>query len=64
MRFDTLNWTGNLWRENSFALHLLKQAVNPSLNIESCLQNWREIARTLAEPHRRRHNQLVRSFLS
>ena len=64
IRLGTLNWTGNLWRENSFALHLLRQSVNPSLNVQVCLQHWQGISRILAEPPRERHSQLAKSLLS
>lgn len=44
----------NLWRETSFALHLIKQAVNPRLGIMNCLKNWKEIAKKLSENPRNR----------
>jgi hypothetical protein len=47
-----------LWRELSFALHLVRQAVNPSLKINECLNNWQEIAKELAEPPRKRRQQM------
>ncbi len=42
----------------SFALHLLKQAVNPRLSLGQCLENWGNISRNLAEPPRKRKLQL------
>ena len=48
----------SLWRELSFALHLIRQAVNPPLDISECLTQWREIARYLAEPPRKRNYQM------
>ena len=44
----------NLWRETSFALHLIKQAVNPKLGLKECIQNWKEIAKNLSENTRNR----------
>lgn len=44
----------NLWRETSFALHLIKQAVNPKLGLKDCIQNWKEIANNLSENTRSR----------
>lgn len=44
----------NLWRETSFALHLIKQAVNPILGLKNCLQNWKKIAKNLSENARSR----------
>ena len=46
-----------LWRELSFALHLVRQAVNPPLHSDGCLGKWQEIATKLAEPPRRRSYQ-------
>jgi hypothetical protein len=44
----------NLWRETSFALHLIKQAVNPILGLKKCIKNWRNIAKYLSENQRNR----------
>ncbi len=44
----------NLWRETSFALHLIKQAVIPRLGIMECMANWGEIAKKLSEKSRNR----------
>jgi len=44
----------NLWRETSFALHLIKQAVNPILGLKECIQNWKDIAKNLSENVRNR----------
>lgn len=49
---------GNLWRETSFALFLLKQSVNPSLLLDDCIKNWGKIANKLAESPRKRQPQL------
>ena len=48
----------SLWRELSLALHLVRQAVNPTLALSECIENWREIAKKLAEPPRKRKHQL------
>jgi hypothetical protein len=47
------------WREMSFALHLIRQAVNPVLHLSNCLAHWNSIAVDLAEPHRHRGSQLA-----
>ena len=44
-------------RETALALHLIKQAVTPRLNIQQCIQEWRKIAKSLAESPRRRSIQ-------
>lgn len=44
----------NLWRETSFALQLIKQAANPILDLEECIQNWKGIAIKLSESSRKR----------
>ncbi len=44
----------NLWRETAFALHLIKQAVNPKLGLMNCLKNWKGIANKLSENTRSR----------
>jgi hypothetical protein len=46
------------WRELAFATHLVRQAVNPSLNLTDCIQKWGAIARDLAEPPRERSYQM------
>ena len=48
----------SIWRELSFALHLIRQAVNPLLNMADCLNRWHTIARNLAEPPRKRNYQI------
>lgn len=32
-----------LWRETSFALHLIKNAIVPEISISKCLKEWRNI---------------------
>jgi hypothetical protein len=55
----------NLWRETLFSLHLIKQAVNPKLKLEECIQNWKSIAKMLAENPRNRTAQMGKlHFLS
>jgi hypothetical protein len=51
-----------LWRETSFAFHLIKQAVNPVLSLEDCLKNWREIAGDFAENPRIRERQNYKMY--
>lgn len=48
-----------MWREMTFALFLLKQAVNPELKLEKCIRDWPEIAGSLAESPRQRKPQMV-----
>jgi hypothetical protein len=64
IRSEQLEYEGNLWRESSFALHLLKQAVNPRLTLVQCIRHWQDIALQLAEPHRHRRRQLHALALS
>jgi hypothetical protein len=47
-----------LWRELSFALHLIRQAVNPHLDLSECISQWNDIAFFLSEPPRQRQKQL------
>lgn len=54
---DDIDREASLWRELSFALHLVRQAVNPPIAISECIGQWRYIANTLAEPPRRRKSQ-------
>jgi len=51
-----------LWRETSFAFHLIRQAINPQLSIMRCLENWKEISKDLAESLRSRKRQLSSAF--
>ena len=48
----------SLWRGLSFALHLVRQVVNPPLHIDGCLEKWQEIATKLAEPPKRQSYQM------
>jgi len=52
----------NLWRETSFALHLLRQAINPLMSLKDCISDWRNIAEGLAEGKRKRIRQLYKLF--
>jgi hypothetical protein len=54
----TLYEETNLWRETSFALHLIKQAVNPRLDLNDCIKNWKTIAKSLAENPRQRKGSM------
>lgn len=53
----------NLWRETSFAFHLIKQAIGPILDLQECLKNWRKISSKLAESPRKRLWQLQSAYL-
>ena len=55
---DDVDREASLWRELSFALHLVRQTVNPTLGLSECISQWREIARDLAEAPRKRMPQL------
>ena len=48
----------NLWRETSFAFHLIKQAISPILYLQECIKNWRKISSKLAESPRKRLRQM------
>jgi hypothetical protein len=47
------------WREFSFALHQIQQALDPPLSLAKTMQHWNTLARDLAEPSRKRVPQLV-----
>jgi hypothetical protein len=47
----------NIWRETLLALHLIKQAATPQLNIKQCIQDWKQIAKLLSESPRKRRPQ-------
>lgn len=38
--------------------HLVQTAVNPSLVLAECVENWHTISQQLREPHRRRECQM------
>ncbi len=52
----------NLWRETSFAYHLIKQAVNPVLSLEDSIKNWKTIANDLSENPRKRGMQIQKMY--
>jgi len=52
----------NLWRETSFAVHLLRCAVNPILSLKKCLERWHLIAKQLAERKRKRTRQVFAAY--
>ncbi len=58
IRFDIADREHCLWRELSFALHLIRQAINPILSLSDCLAQWNRIAADLAEANRKRGLQL------
>jgi len=52
----------SLWRETSFAYHLIKQAINPVLSFKRCLKNWGIISKNLSESRRKRRLQHEKYF--
>lgn len=48
----------SIWRETSFMLELLRQAVGPNLSLSDCIHNWKNIKSVLAEERRKRKLQL------
>jgi hypothetical protein len=50
----------SLWREESFLLHLLGQAVTPQLSLAEALPHWPVISLQLREAPRRRDLQAAR----
>jgi hypothetical protein len=48
------------WREFSFALHQIQQAIEPRLPLQQTLFSWNQIARALAENSRTRSLQLAK----
>jgi len=53
---------GNLWRETSFALMLIKQVIMPRLSLQDCLENWYEIQDKLSENQRKRILQIKKLY--
>ena len=51
-----------LWRETSFAFHLIKQAINLPLSLEECVNDWKQISKDLADPPRKRKRQISSVF--
>ena len=52
------------WREFSFALHQLRQCIDPCLPLAATLANWNTLAADLSEPSRKRAPQVARFFES
>jgi len=50
--------TKSEWREFAFALHLLQQAIDPTLSLEKVMACWNEISSSLAEGSRTRKPQI------
>jgi len=46
------------WREFSFALHQIQQAINPVISLKKVMANWGKISSSLAERSRKRKPQL------
>jgi Transposase DDE domain len=51
------------WREFSFALHQIQQAIEPCLSLRQTLFSWNQIARALAEKSRKRLPQFGNGML-
>lgn len=49
------------WREFAFAYHELIRAIDPALGLQKMIEDWKEIARDLAEPPRKRLYQGAKS---
>jgi hypothetical protein len=47
------------WREESFLLHLLQQAVNPLLSLAFACRDWHTISKQLKGAPRQRINQVT-----
>lgn len=48
----------SLWRETSFMLHLVSQAVNPRFGLGKCIQDWGLISSMLSDNSRKREMQM------
>ena len=48
-----------MWREFSFALHQIQQAIQPRLAMENVMFQWQQIASALTERSRHRKPQLL-----
>jgi hypothetical protein len=45
------------WREFAFAFHEIQRAIEPHSGLQQMLEDWEEIAGTLAESCRKRKTQ-------
>lgn len=52
------------WREFSFALHQIQQAINPVISLQKVIQQWGDISSALAEGSRKRRPQLTKYTFS
>ncbi|MFA5613787.1 MAG: hypothetical protein WC993_04885, partial [Methanoculleus sp.] len=52
----------NRWRETSFAVYLIRCALNPILSLGRSLKHWHSIAKKLAEKKRKRSRQLPKLY--
>ena len=50
------------WREYALMHMLLSKACNPSLSLQRCMHEWRDIAAKLREPPRKRRYQCERDM--
>ena len=55
--------TRSPWREFKFALNQVMRAIEPAYSLRRMVGEWREISESLAEPPRKRFNQVSRHFL-
>ena len=53
----------SMWREYSLAFYLIRQTVNPQLQLGKCIANWKDISKSLAERPRDRKSQADRLFI-
>jgi hypothetical protein len=44
----------SIWRETSFMFEVIRQAINPRLNLLECIRNWAKIKAALSESPRKR----------
>lgn len=50
--------TKSNWREFAFALHVIQQAIDPTVLLDDIFKNWHSITRALAESSRERDPQI------
>lgn len=53
------NKVKSLWREFSFMLHEIQQAIEPIISLNKVLQHWKALAKDLAERSRTRRPQIT-----
>ena len=55
--------TRSPWREFKFALNQVTRAIEPAYSLTRMVDEWHEISASLAEPPRKRFNQVCRYFM-